>query len=95
MNRTPLRLVDQTLWAQSTWGELKRSYPEAMVLKSHRPEPLADGSAVEFQLEGIVMAPSYEPPDRNWPAPVAIEDTRAIAPRWGENAELGEAPVDQ
>ena len=95
MNGTPMRLMDQTLWAQATWGELKQSHPNALVLKSYRPESQADGPAVDLQLGAIVFSPDLNPPDRNWPAPVPLDDPRAIAPRWGKNTELSEAPVDQ
>ncbi len=31
---TPLRLLDEALWSQTSWGEAKVAFPEAMVLKA-------------------------------------------------------------
>ena len=32
----PLRLLDESMWAQTSWGEIKQKYPEAVVLKSEQ-----------------------------------------------------------
>ena len=75
MINCPLRVLDEDLWAQTTWGEIKKEFPNAMVLKQgqdfERPTEWE-----KIDIESRVISESV---------PVSEE---AIAPQWGENSDL-------
>ena len=81
---TPLPLLDATLWAQSTWGEIKSRYPDAQVLKSGQTLPSPTAS---LSLQGGMAM--RRPPDKP-PADRPAGDP--IAPRWGGNPQLDPPP---
>ncbi len=70
----PMKVLDQDLWAQTTWGELKAKHPEALVLQAGQGfNPPTKWPQLESPPE---VAQSEAP------------ETEAIAPHWGENVVL-------
>lgn len=66
----PLRLLDRTLWRQTTWGEAKRDHPEALVLapnqtfKRPRSWPRLDVASVTATTRpdtAPAIAPRWDP----------------------------------
>ena len=76
---TPLPLLDTTLWAQSTWGEIKARYPDARILKSGQTPTTTAPLSIESR-RAMRRLPDKPPADRPAGDP--------IAPRWGGNARL-------
>lgn len=70
----PMRVLDHELWAQTTWGEVKDRYSNALVLTG--------GAAVE----NPAAWPRTSPP--GVPRAKRGAPKSAIAPRWGENTRL-------
>ena len=88
---TPMKVLDQRHWSQTTWGAVRAEHPEARVLKPgqavDRPVDvprLAVRSSAATTRPAAATAPATAPV----PAPAEVPPT-AIAPRWGENARLG------
>lgn len=77
---TPMKVLDEDLWAQTTWGEVRGQYPNAMVLAPGQDfERPTEWERVEVVSGGErVDAPSSEV---------------AIAPHWGENATIEAHPL--
>ncbi len=67
-----LKLLDESQWSQTTWGEIVEKYPHAMVLQRgqdfERPENW----------------PGLDEPSQ--PSEADSPEQPAIAPRWGDNA---------
>lgn len=70
----PLRLLDEALWLQTTWAQVKKDHPDAMVLK--------DGQ----DFERPTNWPKW---DVDAGLIAQADQTTIIAPRWGDNAALG------
>ncbi len=68
----PLRLLDESHWSQTTWGQIAEKYPHAQVLERGQ------------DFERPTDWPGLDPA----PAESVAESTgeAAVAPRWGENA---------
>ena len=69
---TPMKVLEQELWAQTEWGKVKARYPEAVVLR-----PGQDFTR-PTEWTKLSAPPKAEP----------AEPTDAIAPHWGENTEF-------
>ena len=71
----PMQILDEALWAQSTWSRVKADYPHAVVLRRHqRPDIPRPWPKYDLAAAGGAQ-----------PSPPG---TRHIAPRWGVNAQL-------
>lgn len=72
----PLRMLDQALWAQTTWGELREQYPDAhfkiLGTEQHHEVPK---NWPKLQVDKLSPPPTSQPAD-------------AGAIRWGENATM-------
>lgn len=74
MMNTPMKVLDEKLWSQTTWGEIKEKYPEVKVLAPGQTmEPPKEWTRYEVTTEKVKTSE-----DKN----------KAVAPRWGENDEL-------
>ena len=76
MNNTPMKVLEQSKWAQAAWGSIKSAHPSAVVLKRGQtmrpPGPW----------------PRHDPAAEDRPIPKADEYAQGIVPQWGENADL-------
>jgi len=92
LNETPMVVLEQELWAQTTWDVVKRDYPDAMVLRRDDAPPQADvieeGVQMEMQASARPPGPQLLRPSASRPNLVPADD-KAIAPRWGKNSSLG------
>ncbi len=71
----PLRLLDETLWSQTTWGVVRQVHPHALVLEQNQDlDRPTHWSALE-------LPAATTQPD----APAAPQPTAEPAPRWGKN----------
>ena len=72
MKGTPMPLLDESLWKQTTWKDVKTNFPTAQVLKSgqdfDRPQ---------------VWDRRYEKIEKT------DMEKKKLAPKWGENGEIG------
>lgn len=68
---TPLKLLAEEYWAQTTWGEIKYRFPHANVLKAGQT------------MEPPESWPAYSTPPEE---PFYPEEPQSIAPFWGDNA---------
>jgi len=91
MMDTPLPLMDEKHWSQTTWGEVKAEHPNVRVLQrgqdmerpTNWPElKLADAATTQAANTGSATQPATD----------ATDDaaTARIAPRWGENRDLSD-----
>ena len=71
----PLKLLDETLWSQTTWGELKALHPDAIVM--------APGQTIDPQ-SGWPRLSDDEVARLNGQSSTAD----SLAPRWGVNPSL-------
>lgn len=83
---TPLKLLDQARWSQTTYSRAINQFPEALVLEADQPfTPPTDWPAMQID------APQTQPAQVAATQPAtqltAPPDT-AIAPRWGDNSDL-------
>jgi hypothetical protein len=69
-----LKVLEEELWAQTTWADIRASRPDAKVLARKQLWSPPEGF------------PRYE---GELPAAVEQAPPEAIAPRWGENTALG------
>ena len=70
----PMKLLDRNLWAQTTWGEIRDAYPDALVLQpSQNPNRVPN-------------RPRKDPPSVERLSKPVPKDQ--IAPRWGRNDSL-------
>jgi hypothetical protein len=67
---TPMQLLDEALWAQTTWGQARRRHPDALVL---RP-----GQERDFE-------PPASWPRLDTPTGPALAGEAGVPPRWGDN----------
>ena len=90
MMDTPLPLMDEKHWSQTTWGEVKTKHPNVRVLErgqdmerpSDWPElKLADAATTQPADAGAATQPTNDAADTA---------TARIAPRWGENRDLSD-----
>lgn len=92
LNETAMTVLEQELWAQTTWGVVKRDYPEAMVLRPIAAPPQAgdtqEDAQMEMQASAYPAGPKLMRPTGSRPHLDAADD-KSIAPRWGRNASLG------
>ncbi|MCH7603416.1 MAG: DUF3179 domain-containing protein [Planctomycetes bacterium] len=78
----PLKLLDESMWAQTNWGEVKRKYPSAQVLKPGQPHtPPVAWPRLDLSL-GSHLADAKTQSE--------VGDFKTIAPRWGVQATLPE-----
>ncbi len=71
----PLKVLKPQYWAQTTWGELKKRYPQALVLQRNQgfTPPEAWPTFDEETIKEVVEQEN---------------DSLAVAPRWGENPTI-------
>jgi hypothetical protein len=74
---TPMKLLDESFWAQSTWGKVKKKYPHAKVLIRFQRQKIAK-SWPRYELQTIGESKALPP------------DIKSLPPRWGDNADLPE-----
>lgn len=74
MKGSKLKVLDQALWSQTTWGKLKQAHPEVLVLKPGQT------------MEPPQAWPQYEMGS----TPVTPSSKTSIAPKWGENKRIKE-----
>lgn len=88
MYETPLNVLDQEMWAQTTFSEIKEQFPNAVVLQRGQAFPLDTALANPnmFMTAGT-MGPKMISPDGP-PPKLSQGPNSAIAPRWGENASV-------
>lgn len=75
LNGTPLKVLDRALWAQTTWGEVRRRHPQAKVLVRGQEFAAPSSWPRDTGARGPGRRPERVPAD-------------AVAPRWGENPSL-------
>ena len=68
---TPMKVYDESAWAQTTWGEWKAQHPESVVLERGQ------------DFERPTSWPTYDVAAN----PDAASADDAVAPRWGENRD--------
>ena len=92
MNGTPLPLMDEQYWSQTTWAEAKKAHPDIRVLERgqqmERPTEWRTLKLAEAATQPVESAAGTQPATQ--PSEVTETATARIAPRWGENAELAE-----
>jgi hypothetical protein len=72
----PMRVLDETLWAQTTWAEAKSTHPDANVL--------APGQDFTRPMEW----PRYPAEGQSIPVLSSGDPAGGIPPRWGSNADF-------
>jgi len=73
MQGTKMKVLDEKLWKQTTWKDIKENYSYARVLESGQ----------DFE-RPVSWSRKYEEVEAE------DSDTKAIAPKWGENNKLGD-----
>ena len=71
---TEMKVYDEKNWSQTTWGQIKSEYNELKVLK---PDQTMEAPEDWPKYEDLMAADSN-----------VTLDGKAVAPRWGENAEV-------
>lgn len=88
MNETSLNVLENELWAQTTWGEVKEQFPNAVVLQrgqGHVPAP----STVDLSMSLSAGPASPLPMRPDGPRPkLHSGPDSALPPRWGENSTV-------
>lgn len=76
LNGVQLKLLEPTLWSQTTWGKVKEKYPHALVLKNG---------------QGLDRPKEWESLNEESIASIhnGNETAATIAPPWGKNAAIG------
>ena len=70
MRDAPMKVLEKSLWSQTTWGDARARFPDARVLSRDQPySPPRTWVRLEPRAQ---ERPAETPPD-------------ALAPRWGEN----------
>lgn len=75
MRGAQLRVLNTNIWSQTTWGEVRALYPEAVVLQQGQ------------DLQPPVEWPQYDDPG-DPDASQGDLTLAAIAPRWGDNKDI-------
>jgi len=70
----PMKLLDESLWSQTTYLKVKKKYPEGNFLVLNQAQPFTQP---EIQRNESLSAEDLKGNTN--------EDTESIAPRWGEN----------